>query len=229
MASEAASIDTADDVSAERAAYRDDGYVLLKSLFPPSVLQAFRSRIQQDLNFHGSRAFVRGNNLLTKPAIEVYSLEYPPMAAFLWGLTPRVTQIAGCELIPSYAYFRIYQKGDICRVHSDRQACEHSLSLTVELGDDIPWALSLEKRHLDAPLVAVDADFGDEPYSAIPMSAGDAVMYRGVNHRHGRLEPNPNSWSAHLFLHWVDAAGPYVDHAFDRANLETARLAGQLP
>lgn len=215
------------DATSEREAYREDGYVLLKHLFPASVLQAFRARIQQDLDFHGSRAFVRGNNLLTKPAIEVYSLEYPPMAAFLWGLTPRVTQVAGCELIPSYAYFRIYQQGDVCRVHSDRQACEHSLSLTIELGDNIPWALSLEKRHLDAPLAAVDDDFGDEAFSSIPMSAGDGVMYRGVNHRHGRLDPNPNSWSAHMFLHWVDAAGPYADHAFDRANLDAVRRSGQ--
>jgi hypothetical protein len=113
-------------------------------------------------------------------------------------------------------------------VHSDRQACEHSLSLTVELGDNVPWALSMEKRHLDAPLAAVDTDFGAEPFTAIPMSAGDGVMYRGVNHRHGRLDPNPNSWSAHLFLHWVDASGPYADHAFDRANLEAARRGAQL-
>lgn len=215
------------NLAAEREAYRSNGYVLLKDLFAPVVLEAFRSRIQQDLNFHGSRAFVRTSNLLTMPAIEVYSLEYPPMAAFLWGLTPRVTQVAGCELMPSYAYFRIYQKGDVCRVHSDRPACEHSLSLTVELGDNIPWALSMEKRHLDQPLAAVDADFGDEPYRAIPMSSGDAVMYRGVNHRHGRLEPNPNSWSAHMFLHWVDAHGPYSDHAFDRANIEAAMRASQ--
>ena len=38
----------------------------------------------------------------------------------------------------------------------------------------------------------------------------------GVNHRHGRLDPNPNSYSAHMFLHWVDSSGPYADHAFDR-------------
>jgi len=227
MASEASSIARSDRLSAERDAYRRDGYVLLKDLFSPIVLQTFRSRIQQDLNFHGSRTFVRGNSLLNKPAIEVYSLEYPPIAAFLWGLTPRVTQVADRELIPSYAYFRIYQKGDVCRVHSDRQACEHSLSLTVELGDNIPWALSIEKRHLDQPLAAIDPDFGDEPYSEIPMSAGDAVMYRGVNHRHGRLEPNPNSWSAHMFLHWVDASGPYADHAFDRANLQAAMGSGR--
>jgi len=215
------------DVEAERVAYRNSGYVLLKNLFPPVVLSMFRARIQEDLNFHGSRDFVRTSSLLRLPSIEVYSQEYPPMAAFLWGLTPRVSQIARCELMPSYAYFRIYQKGDLCRVHSDRQACEHSLSLTLELGDNIPWALSMEQRHLDQPLAAVEDDFGEQPFTSIPMSAGDGVMYRGVNHRHGRLDPNPNSYSAHMFLHWVDAKGPYIDHAFDRTNAEAVRRAVQ--
>jgi hypothetical protein len=41
------------------------------------------------------------------------------------------------------------------------------------------------------------------------------LLYRGVNHRHGRIKPNPNGWSAHLFLHWVDREGPYRDHGFD--------------
>ena len=229
MASEAEAVRAAEagtDLAAERQAYREDGYVLLKHLFPPIVLQMFRSRIQQDLNFHGSRDFVRTSVLLNKPAIEVYSREYAPMATFLWALTPRVSAVAGRELIPSYAYFRIYQKDDVCRVHCDRPACEHSLSLTLELGDNIPWALSMEKRHLEAPLGDIDPDFAEQPFTAIPMSAGDAVMYRGVNHRHGRLDPNPNSYSAHMFLHWVDADGPYADHAFDRANVEAAHRAG---
>jgi hypothetical protein len=188
-------------------------------------LGMFRARLQEDLGLMHSRDFVRANNLLTKPAIEVYSLEYPPMATFLWGLTPRISQVAGRDLVPSYAYFRIYQQGDVCRVHSDRPACEHSLSLTVELGDNIPWALSFEKRALEQPLAQIDPDFGAEPFSSLAMGAGDGVMYRGVNHRHGRLDPNPNSWSAHIFMHWVDPDGPYADHAFDRANIEAARAA----
>jgi hypothetical protein len=27
--------------------------------------------------------------------------------------------------------------------------------------------------------------------------------------------PNPNGWSIHLFLHWVDRDGPVRDQAFD--------------
>jgi hypothetical protein len=70
--------------------------------------------------------------------------------------------------------------------------------------------------------VAVD-DFEGAPFISIPMAAGDGVLYQGVHHRHGRIEPNPNSWSAHLFMHWIDANGRYCDEAFDRPTLERAR------
>jgi hypothetical protein len=93
----------------------------------------------------------------------------------------------------------------------------------VDLSDDIPWALAVGHEHRNEPTTTVDQDFGDEAFTPLPMSAGDAVVYRGVNHRHGRLEPNPNRWSAHLFLHWVDANGVYVSHAFDQAKLAAAQ------
>ena len=51
------------------------------------------------------------------------------------------------------------------------------------------------------------------------MAVGDAVLYQGVHHHHGRTTPNPNRWSAHLFLHWVERDGPYADHAFDQQAL----------
>lgn len=199
--------------------YRERGYVLLEQLFPPIVLDVFHGKMQQDLNLKGNPAFISQTNLLTKPAIEVYSRQYAPMATFHWALTPTAAEVAGCELVPTYAYFRAYQQGDVCLVHSDRPACEHSLSLMLHLADDLPWALSVEHRRIDQP-EAVQRDFGEEQFTSLPMTAGDAVMYRGVEHRHGRLEPNPNAWSAHLFLHWVDANGPHADHAFDRVMLE---------
>jgi hypothetical protein len=207
----------------EAEAYRTRGYVFLQHLFPPQVLSVFHARLQADLDLTNSRKFVKKGFLTEKSSIEVYSVDYPPMAAFLSGLTPRVAQVAGCELMPSYAYFRVYQQGDVCKVHSDRPACEHSLSLMLELADDKPWALSVENRHMDDPVPTLDPDFGSEPFTELPMRAGDGVMYRGVNHRHGRIEPNPNLWSAHLFMHWVDVNGPYADHAFDRVNIEALR------
>ncbi len=210
---------------AQRASYREQGYVHLKRLFPPIVLQLFHGGMQTALDLKNNPRFFSQTWLVTKPTIEVYSKQYPPMTAFHWALTPVAAEIAGCELSPTYAYFRVYQQGDICVVHSDRPACEHSISLMAELGDEIPWALCIGHNHVEEPL-APERDFGDEAYSAIAMSAGDAVMYRGVDHRHGRIEPNPNRWSAHLFLHWVDANGPHADDAFDRVALQKAGGGG---
>lgn len=204
-------------------AYRANGYVLLEQLFPPLVLSVFHGKLQKDLNLRSEPEFLSQTPLLTKPALEVYSRRYVPMATFHWGVTPTAAAIAGCELIPSYAYFRVYQRDDLCLIHADRPACEHSMSLTIELADDKPWALCIGKEHADSHAPAADHGFGaDEAFVELPMRAGDAVMYRGINHRHGRIEPNPNRWSAHLFLHWVDANGPCADHAFDHVAVEAS-------
>jgi hypothetical protein len=61
----------------------------------------------------------------------------------------------------------------------------------------------------------VTEDFGDAPFSSVPMETGDAVLYQGTHHRHGRTTPNPNGWSAHLFLPSVHHNGRYAEFALD--------------
>jgi hypothetical protein len=196
--------------------YHANGYLHLRGLIPEEVAQAFLQGLKQDLGegvipLSGVKDKV---NLLTRPAFEVYGHLYKPFLYFLWGLTPTVSALVGRELLPTYDYFRIYRRGDICRVHSDRYSCEHSLSLTLGYSDGQVWDLEFEKARTD-PSARVEEDFGPDAFGAIGMEVGDAVLYQGVHHRHGRTRPNPNAWSAHLFLHWVDRDGPYRDHAFD--------------
>ena len=197
--------------------YRDDGYLALPGFVPADVTRAFLATLKGDL-VRGGVSFdqlKRGSHLLKTEAVEVYGMQYTPMMTFLWGMTPAVSALAGCELRPTYCYFRMYRQGDICRIHSDRYACEHSLSLLLAASDDKPWPLEVGSRHIETPRQRADADFGDEPYGSMSMRAGDAVLYQGVHRAHGRMMPNPNRWSAHLFLHWVDPAGPYAAEAFE--------------
>ncbi|MFL6862205.1 MAG: hypothetical protein ACJ8DZ_04325 [Allosphingosinicella sp.] len=196
--------------------YAEEGYALIRGLVPREVAQAFLQGLKQDIG-PGAIPLSRVAqfpNLLKRPAFEVYGHHYPPMLWFLWGLTPIVASIVGRELLPTYDYFRLYRKDDVCRVHFDRPSCEHSLSLTLGYSDGRPWPLDVGKARQD-PSSKVEEDFGGEPCSALEMEVGDAVLYQGVHHRHGRVTPNPNAWSAHLFLHWVDRGGPYRDQAFD--------------
>ncbi|CAN5386163.1 hypothetical protein BH10PSE15_BH10PSE15_09200 [soil metagenome] len=175
--------------------YQEQGFVALPNLFPPEVLLAFYRRMEADLKAAGTplQGLAATSPLLKGPALEVYAYHYTPMLTFLWGMTPRIALAVGRELLPTYAYFRAYQRGDICRVHSDRQACEHSLSLTIAYGDNQPWALSVERARTDAPRPEVQEDFGGQDFGSVAMRPGDGVLYQGIHHRHGRLDPNPNS------------------------------------
>jgi hypothetical protein len=196
--------------------YLEQGYAHLQQLIPPQVARAFLQGLKEDVGpapIPLSRV-QEHPNLLKRPAFEIYGHHYKPLLYFLWGLTPTVSEIVGRELLPTYDYFRVYRRGDVCRVHSDRYSCEHSLSLTLDYSDDEIWDIEIGKANAE-PSARVEEGFGDEAYSSIRMQVGDALLYQGVTHRHGRIQPNPNAWSAHLFLHWVDSEGPYREHAFD--------------
>jgi hypothetical protein len=155
----------------------------------------------------------------TKPSYEFHSSQFPLVYGFHWGLTSRLCEVTGKRLTPSYCFFRAYQKGDFCTVHSDRPACDHSMSLALGYSDGVVWPIEVGRRFFspeEANKLRVSNDFGDEDYASIMLSPGDALVYKGVNHRHGRITPNPNRWSAHIFLHWVDLDGPFAEWAFDK-------------
>lgn len=206
--------------------YKDDGYAHVERLIAPEIAQVFVSRMERDFTASNLSFahFEQTGPLMAKSTVEVPGHAYSPMNAFLWGLTPIMCELTGRDLLPSYGYFRIYQQGDICRVHVDRPACEHSLSLTLGYSDNQPWALDISSER-DDTLKPLRDDFGTEPHRSLVMMPGDGVLYQGVHHAHGRVKPNPNTWSAHLFLHWVDSGGPYRDHAFDAVKLAAAAKA----
>jgi hypothetical protein len=196
--------------------YQKDGYAHLKGLISPRLAHAVLKIIRENvmpgpIPLHIIKEY---STILKRPALEIDGYQLKPLLFFLWGMTPTISGLVGREVVPTYDYFRVYQAGDICRVHSDRYACEHSLSLTLAYSDGRPWDLEVGRDRVEAG-PQIDETFGDAEYGSVTMEVGDAVLYQGVHHRHGRMTPNPNGWSAHLFMHWVDQDGPYREQAFD--------------
>ena len=205
--------------------YETDGYALIEGLVPAEVATALVASLQAGVG-GPNRNFdaFQSQQLLTRhPTIEIPGHSFFPLLTFLWGLTPTVSELTGRDLLPSFDYFRIYRQGDICRLHTDRPSSEHSLSLTLAYSDNQPWALDIAKLPSDGPVSELDEDFGDEPHNSLMMKPGDAVLYRGVERRHGRVTPNPNRSSAHLFLHWVERGGEHEAHAFDAVRVSEVR------
>ena len=202
--------------------YEKDGYATIRGLVPPEVAQHLFRQIQMDLESSGKsfNTFAQSQPLSKHQTVDISGHFYRPLTTFLWALTPIISELTGKDLLPSYDYFRIYQQDDVCRVHSDRPSCEHSVSMTLVYSDNKPWPLEIGSTRVTEEAHCVE-DFGDEPYSSVEMQPGDAVLYRGIDLRHGRMQPNPNRWSAHLFLFWVERGGEFEQHAFDAPRLKS--------
>ena len=201
--------------------YDRDGFAHVKGLIATDIAQAFMMSL---------KAATRGVPIpLSKPqfrpavlqraAFDVSAQTFQPLNFFLWGLTPTISNLLGRELLPTYSYFRIYRQSDICRVHSDRPSSEHGLSLTLAYSDDKIWDLQVGRERTES-LYPLAEDFGTMDYASIGMEVGDAVIYQASHYAHGRITPNPNAWSAHLFMFYVDRDGPYREHAFDEVPIE---------
>jgi hypothetical protein len=119
----------------------------------------------------------------------------PLMESLLEELLPTVEAVVGKPLFPTYAYCRLYKRGDVLKRHRDRPCCEFSVTLCLgSRGDD------------GAP--AVWPIFMDG--TPVACAAGDMAIYRGFDVEHWREEFAGQS-QAQVFLHYVDRAQPYSE------------------
>jgi len=116
-----------------------------------------------------------------------------PCNILLGRLLDIVSKHAGKQLKPAYAYCRVCFKGADLKPHKDRPSCEYSV--TLNLSQSHPWAIYMGKK-------------------AIIQSPGDGVLYKGCDIEHSRKEFEGDEY-VQVFLHYVDAHGPYKDHVFD--------------
>jgi hypothetical protein len=170
------------------------GYVTLPALIAPALAEYFWSYVHTKF----ASLLLSGGD----PQVPHTPSGYGDMACdgLLEYLRPRIEQGCGLQLLPTYSYFRLYKRGDVLKRHRDRPACEISVSLNIGQTPDEPWP------------IYVECDAG--PYAA-RLSPGDAQLYRGCDCFHWR-EAYEGSRLVQVFLHYVDADGPYADHKFDK-------------
>jgi hypothetical protein len=128
-------------------------------------------------------------------------------------LTPYFEEKSGLKLYPTYSFARFYNKqGEILENHRDRPACEISATITLGFEGNV-WSIYM-------------GDHEDKTNSSkIDMAIGDAVMYRGCDKWHWRESYFEGQWQAQVFLHYVDANGPYAEWKFDkRESLATLKI-----
>jgi len=144
---------------------------------------------------------------------------YPEYKQLFYLVRKQVEKRLGIDLLPTYFYERFYYAGQHLPRHCDRPACEISVTLQISTNSKKPWPIWFE------------CPDGSEPYVA--MKNGDACIYKGCEREHWRdsLESKYNNiekfwrkrrgleddtYHHQIFLHYVNAQGPFVHFANDR-------------
>jgi hypothetical protein len=103
-------------------------------------------------------------------------------------------------MFPTYSFARIYKNGEVLTKHTDRPACEISVTMHLD-SDGTPWPINFTKP--DGEVVSIE------------LKPGQAAIYLGEISEHWRDEFKGQEYGQ-VFLHYVRGRGCNWEHYFDR-------------
>jgi hypothetical protein len=145
------------------------------------------------------------------------------METLLMYMIPIMKAKTDLDLVPTYSYTRLYEKGNILWRHSDRPSCE--VSTTIHLGGD-EWPIFIDgtgarsiiprKEPYGPTGEEVDIKPGAPLGTKITLKVGDMLVYAGCDLEHWR-EPFQGNVCSQVFLHYNHAKGPFAKtNLFDK-------------
>jgi len=130
------------------------------------------------------------------------------METLLQYMRPIMKSKTGMDLVPTYSYTRLYEKGNILRRHKDRPSCE--ISTTLHLGGD-PWPIFIDPSGADFVIDEFKEIYkpGAPKGVRVDLKIGDMLIYSGCELEHWR-EPFEGTVCSQVFLHYNHANGPFA-------------------
>ena len=205
--------------------FEKNGYLFLpqlisdpENLYCPCPLNEHGERLTGQLNYQRADKFTycpdekQVNGSLARYNVPMYKQLH-------YLVRKQVEKSLGMDLLPTYFYDRFYYVGQQLKRHSDRPACEVSVTLQISTNSENPWPIWFNRPD------------GSDGY--VVMKNGDAAVYKGCEREHWRdpLESKytgmqrrirkfrkmeDDTYHHQIFLHYVNSQGPFVHFANDR-------------
>jgi len=132
------------------------------------------------------------------------------METLLQYMRPIMKAKTGMDLVPTYSYTRLYEKGNILHRHKDRPSCE--ISTTLHLGGE-EWPIFLDPTGANNILSGRETTTVIKPGAPkgiqVDLKVGDMLIYSGCELEHWR-EPFEGKVCSQVFLHYNHANGPFA-------------------
>jgi PKHD-type hydroxylase len=171
--------------------FEKNGYVVLKDAL---TKQQCKQLTKHMFDLHENGKLVKDEQCPLSDAI----YGDPIFDNILQKFAKPIGDAVGKELLPTYTYARIYRPGEILKKHKDRPACEISATMTLGFDSEPIW-----------PIL-----FDEEKEIPVELDVGEMAVYKGCDILHWRT-PFKGQWHVQVFLHYVDANGPYKNHFKD--------------
>jgi hypothetical protein len=167
-------------------AFRKRRYLSVKGILPETILEYLKVYY----------AILMANNRFCTDSQCPSSLSLGGDAALdavLEWLRPEVSRLVGFDLAPTYSYTRRYARGEVLTRHTDRAACEISVTASIQ----IPKGAGPSVVHLKPP------NFDE---TKVEMFEGDGCVYAGTEVEHWRERIRVGGY-IQLFLHFIAKQG----------------------
>ena len=172
-----------------------DSYVILDNFVDAERAQALASEMQE---MYEKYPFSFHNDEQCPGSLAIYDMW--SFVELLVEKTPLIASVMEEPMFPTYSYARLYKKGELLARHTDRVACE--VSVTLHLGSDgVEWPIYFEKPNKETV--------------SLSLKPGQAVVYLGCVAPHWRDAYDGNDYRQ-VFFHYVRARGENKHHYFDK-------------
>lgn len=166
--------------------FRQRRYLLVKGILPRTILEYLKVYY----------AILIANNRFCNDNQCPSSLSLggdTALDAVLEWVRPEVSRLVGFDLAPTYSYTRQYAKGDVLARHTDRAACEISVTVSIEI----------PKRARPSIMFLKSPTSGE---TKVEMFEGDGCVYAGTEVEHWRERFRVGGY-IQLFLHFIAKDG----------------------
>jgi hypothetical protein len=179
--------------------FSTDDLILIRGFLGDEAVSTISQYMENKVNRYGFK--IKGTE---EDDISSYSWYADPLIeVILVNSLGAVEEITKKKLYPTYSYNRVYMDNDSLVRHTDRGACEYSVTVNIATEGSL-WPMFFKSPK------------GEE--CSFRLNPGDAIVYKGCDVEHWRenMESEGVKLNAQLMLHYVDTEGPYAEHKWDK-------------
>ncbi len=190
-----------------------NGYLVLRNIWDPKDLYSDPPAIKGQYNYFGK--VDKFNHIPVENQVEGSTSRYyyPPYKFAHSQIRLKLEEAIGKKLYNTYYYDRFYNPGQALTIHTDRPACE--ISVTVHIGSNIstPWPIWIKTpdTYDDTKKRTLVLKKGEN--RSVILNPGDGMVYKGCERPHWR-DPMPTEYRRTWYGKKVEKEDLYYHQVF---------------